>query len=99
MLFAIHCLDDPSTPTARSDLYPQHRAFLDSPAKPIILAGPLLDADGETRIGSLLVIEAEDLDDARRFAASDPFALNKVWKTIVVHGFLKLVENRVPDAA
>lgn len=96
MLFAIHCIDDPATPDARTNLYPQHRAFLDAPSRHVIIAGPLLAEDGETRIGSLLVIEAESLDEARTFAEADPFAINKVWRSIDVRGFLKLVEDRPP---
>ncbi len=98
MLYSIVCLDDPGTPHARGALYPLHRAFLDEPTRHIVIAGPLLDTDAETRIGSLLIIETNSLEDARAFAHSDPFAINKVWKSIEVREFLKLVEDRAPVA-
>jgi uncharacterized protein YciI len=37
------------------------------------LGGPLLTPDGTTMIGSLIVIEAQDLATAERFSAGDPY--------------------------
>jgi hypothetical protein len=94
MNFAIYCLDDPGTPDARDNHYPDHRAFLNAPPSPIVIAGPLLETDTERRIGSLLVIEAETTEEAMMFAQSDPFYKNKVWKSVEVRPFLKAVDNR-----
>lgn len=94
MLYSVYCLDDPATPNARTEFYPLHRAFLDNPPMHVVVAGPLLAPDGETRIGSLLVIEADTVEDAVRHVKSDPFAINNVWESIDVRGFVKLVDNR-----
>ena len=40
----------------------------------IAMAGPVLSDDGETMIGSTFVIEFESLEDARDWAADDPYA-------------------------
>jgi hypothetical protein len=41
-------------------------------------AGPLLD-DEEQPCGSIVVFEAESLEVARRFAASDPYVVERVF--------------------
>jgi uncharacterized protein YciI len=94
MQFAIYCLDDPETPTARDTHYPAHREFLDNPPLPVVIAGPLLEDGSERRIGSLLVIEASSAEEAHSFARSDPFYKHRVWKDIAIRPFLKLVDRR-----
>jgi len=41
-------------------------------------AGALLDDAGNI-IGSLIIYEARDIDQARSFAAADPFAREGIW--------------------
>ena len=94
MYYAIYCLDNPDTPNARDTFYPEHRAFLDNPPLPVCIAGPLLEDGTERRIGSLVVIEAATASEAENFAQSDPFYKNKVWKTVEVRPFLKLIDRR-----
>jgi uncharacterized protein YciI len=91
MHFVIYCLDDPATPQARDQHYAAHRAYLSSAPIPIIAAGPLTDTRGERRIGSMLLVEARDLEEARAFGHSDPFYINKVWKDVNVHPFIKAI--------
>ena len=38
------------------------------------MAGPVLSDDGETMIGSTFVIEFDSLDEAKAWAAEDPYA-------------------------
>lgn len=99
MYFTIYCLDDPATPDARDAFYPEHRAFLDNPPLPILIAGPLLEQETERRIGSLLIVEAENFSEAEGFAKSDPFYRNKVWHSVEVRPFLKLVDGKAPSHA
>ena len=47
-------------------------------ANRVVYAGPLLD-DAEQPCGSVIVFEAESLDAARRFAASDPYVVHGVF--------------------
>ncbi|MBN3780555.1 YciI family protein [Burkholderia sp. Ac-20345] len=91
MHFVIYCLDDPAKPYARDQHYAAHRAYLSSASIPIVVAGPLTDVAGERRIGSMLLVDARDLDEARAFAAGDPFHVNQVWKDVAVHPFIKAI--------
>jgi uncharacterized protein YciI len=72
-LFALHCLDKPGGLALRMATRPDHLAYLDANVDRIRAAGPYLDHGGEAE-GSLLIIEAADLQDARAFAAADPYA-------------------------
>lgn len=44
----------------------------------VVYAGPLLD-DAEQPCGSVIVFEAESLEAARRFAATDPYVVHGVF--------------------
>jgi uncharacterized protein YciI len=51
------------------------------------MAGPLLADDGETMIGSLFVIEAEDAAAVERFRAADPYVRAGLFDRVEVHPF------------
>ncbi|WP_233855411.1 YciI family protein [Paraburkholderia sp. HD33-4] len=75
MYFAIVAIDRPGASDVRTKTRPAHREYLSAPNPGVAyrLGGPLLAPDGTTMIGSLLVIEAQDLSTAERFAANDPY--------------------------
>jgi len=49
----------------------------------VVYAGPILDA-GEQPCGSVVVFEAESLEAARHFAASDPYVVERVFERFEV---------------
>ncbi len=74
MQFAIVCLDKPDHEHLHAENRPAH---IDSPnanLEHVLLAGPFLSEDGERPVGSLLIVEFDDLDQTRAFAAGDPYA-------------------------
>ncbi|WP_088710573.1 YciI family protein [Noviherbaspirillum denitrificans] len=89
--YAIYCVDNPATPNARNEHYPKHREYLASAPLKIVTAGPLTDEAGENRIGSLLLIEAQSIKEARYFAEQDPFYINRVWKEVSIHPYIKAI--------
>lgn len=94
MLYVIYCKDNPSTPTKREEFYDAHRAYLKSASIKILMAGPYTSADGDKKIGSMLVVEAETLKQVEEFQQSDPFALNGVWNEVSVNPYLKAIDQR-----
>ncbi|GAB3628371.1 hypothetical protein PTE30175_01797 [Pandoraea terrae] len=94
MHFVIYCLDNPATPTARDEHYPEHRAHLASAPLKLLVAGPLTEVAGEKRIGSMLLVEAENIAEAKAFAERDPFFVRRVWKDVQIHPFVKSTDNR-----
>ncbi|HEY5817549.1 MAG TPA: YciI-like protein [Mesorhizobium sp.] len=83
MLFAVLCKDKTGQLQLRLDTRPDHVAFLnDLNAKGVLkFAGPFLDGDGKPN-GSLVVIEAGDIDAARAIAGGDPFAKVGLFETV-----------------
>ena len=51
----------------------------------VILAGPLTD-----KIGSLIVVEAESLEEVQAFANDDPYTLHGVFQEVTIHPFLQV---------
>jgi len=82
MLFALTALDKPGSLQLRMDTRPDHVAYLeDLRAKGTLkLAGPFLDVDGKPN-GSFVVVEADDMDDARAILARDPYARAGLFQT------------------
>lgn len=75
MLFAVLCTDKPNALQVRMDTRPEHIVFLDdlNAKGGLAFAGPFLDEAGKPN-GSLVVIDAETIEDARTIAAADPYA-------------------------
>ncbi|MFN0265073.1 YciI family protein [Tepidamorphus sp. 3E244] len=96
MLFAAICRDKPDSLEIRMNARPAHLEHLKTHADSVRLAGPLLADDGETPCGSLLVIEAEDVIEARKILDADPYADAGLFETIELSPWKWVVGN--PDA-
>lgn len=97
-LYAIHALDGPGGAEKRSANLAAHLAHIEAWIARYFVAGPLRDAAGMT-IGSLLVVEAADEDDARAFLAEDPYAAVELWDSIHVSAFAAVAGSAVGGAA
>jgi hypothetical protein len=51
----------------------------------VILAGPLTD-----KTGSLIVVEAESLEEVQTFSQGDPYMINGVFQEVTVHPFMQV---------
>lgn len=94
MNFVIYCTDDPATPNAREEHYPAHRAHLAAATVKLMVAGPFTEVAGERKIGSMLVVEANSIEDVRAFAQRDPFYVHRVWNSVQIHPYVKSTDNR-----
>jgi hypothetical protein len=87
MFYAVWATDSPGTLATRLRVRDAHRARLREPgehAVKVVAGGPTLDeADGSMN-GSLLVIEAENIEAVRRFVDEDPYALEGVYAHVEV---------------
>jgi hypothetical protein len=73
-MLALICRDDPDNPPdLRPQTRPAHLAYLASLGGAVKLGGALLSDDGAAVLGSLLIIEADNLEAARLVAANDPY--------------------------
>lgn len=88
MLFVIIGRDGPDAKELRPKIRPEHLAHLatyDSQGR-VRLAGPLTDGTG-----SLIVIEAGDLEEARAIAEADPYRRHGVFIQVDVHPFKQVL--------
>lgn len=91
MLFAAICLDKPAHAETRLATRGAHLAFLAEHAAKVKLGGPFLDTAGETAIGSLLIIEAEDETAARALLAGDPYAKAGLFARVELRPWRRVV--------
>jgi uncharacterized protein YciI len=71
MLFVVTAIDKKDSLALRLSVREAHFAFAKETAR-IQLGGPFLDANGEM-CGSLMIVEAPDLETAKAWHASDPY--------------------------
>ena len=92
MQFVLYALDKENHLDVRMENRPDHIDFLkkhdgtDTPVQ-VLLAGPLRSDDGETMIGSVLVLEADNKSDIDKFAANDPYAIAGLFQSVSIHEY------------
>jgi len=90
--FVIHAVDRPDALATRAKHYRAHRIHLDDAGRhgvAVMTAGTLVAPDGETPVGSLFVLEADNRAAIDAFIASDPYHANDVWEHVEVHYYRK----------
>jgi uncharacterized protein YciI len=87
-LFAVICRDKPGRLDTRMATREAHLAWLNGAGR-VQLAGPFLQ-DGNP-CGSLLIIESDDIDAARAWAAEDPYVAADVFESVEVMPWRKVI--------
>jgi uncharacterized protein YciI len=85
-LFVLHCVDKPNSLDLRMATRQAHLAYAGGFGGQMKLGGPLLDANGDMA-GSLIVMEAADLDEAEAFSADDPYTKAGLWERVDIKPF------------
>ncbi len=91
MLYLIHCLDKAGSAGVRKDNLPAHVEYLKSKPIDIVMAGPVVGDDGESVIGSFLVVEAGNRAAAETFSANDPYAKAGLFDSVLINAWKKTV--------
>ena len=94
MLFAFHLTDRADAGDLRQRVRPEHKAYLAQVAGRIAFAGPLLEGDGQSMRGSLLVIDFDDRAAALAWLAQEPFTRAGLYANTQVHAFTNLWPQR-----
>ena len=91
MKFVIIGFDGPDGEAKRKIHRQAHLAKMEplDHAGRVILAGPLTD-----KTGSLIVIEADSLEEAQKFAQEDPYTVHGVFERVEVHPFTQVFPKR-----
>jgi len=90
MLYVFHLIDKPGAADLRLRVRPEHKAYLAAMAERMAFAGPLLADDGQTMVGSLLVIDFESRAAATAWLASEPFTQAGLYASTTVYAFSNL---------
>ena len=92
MFFVLHAFDKAGALEKREANYEAHKAFLaDTSAHRVsmVMSGPLVSDDGETMIGSLMILEAPDRAAVEAFNRADPFHAAGIWEKVNITAFVK----------
>jgi uncharacterized protein YciI len=90
-LFSVTNLDKDGALSIRLDNRAAHVDYLKALGDALHLAGPLLSDDGETMIGSQLIVEFTDLAAAHAWASEDPYAKAGLFASSTVRPFKKVL--------
>ncbi len=84
MQFFVHGIDGDGVAGQLDELAEAHWTYMDRFAGQLVARGPTLSADGEEHTGSVHVLEAPDLEAARRFALDEPYARAGLYSSVSV---------------
>jgi uncharacterized protein YciI len=84
MLFVAICMDKSGHLQTRLDHRPGHLAYLNGLKERLKIAGALLGPDAATPVGSMLIYDCANADEARALAAADPFAKAGLFASVDV---------------
>lgn len=93
MLYAIHCQDKLDAAALRQATAPAHSAYMREHAARIVFGGPLLAADGRTRLGTLVVVSAASRAEVDAFLAAEPYHRAGLFARCEVHPYQLIVER------
>lgn len=86
MLYILICRDKPEVGLERRmATRPEHLSYLESEGDKVRIGGAMLTPDEKSPIGSVIVIEADSIEQARAFAQADPYAKADVFSDVEIH--------------
>lgn len=90
MLYVVHCVDKDNHLEVRMENRPAHVEYLKSFGEKLYAAGPTLDEAGNMN-GSVVILDLEDVQQARDFAANDPYAKAGLFARVTVDPWKKVL--------
>lgn len=92
-LFVFQGLDKAGALEVRKATREAHLAWIAALNPRVKVGGPMLSDDGATPVGSMLVVEADTLDEAKALFAQDPYALAGLWQSTSVRPYNWLIKQ------
>jgi len=89
-LYVIIAIDRPGRLDVRKMTRPKHLEHLETLGHCIVTAGPFTSEDG-TPCGSMLVIEANNLEEVESMAANDPYTIAGLFESVTVRPWKHIV--------
>ena len=95
MHYVAICLDKPNSAKVRLENRSAHLDYLRTHADAIKSCGPFLADDGETMVGSMLIIEADDRTGVDKLLARDPYQKAGLFDSVEVRGWRWVIGSPV----
>lgn len=95
--YFVHGVDRENVGAQLEGFAERHWAYMDTHSDRLVARGPTLSADGTSHTGSVHVVEAASMDDARRFAFEEPYWLAGVYASVTVTRFHTVREGTMWD--
>ncbi|MEL7211279.1 MAG: YciI family protein [Pseudomonadota bacterium] len=89
MFYAIVTKDKPGALDVRKANRDAHLAYIKSSGV-VVQAGPFLDEAGEM-CGSLLILDVATLEEAKDWAAQDPYALAGLFESVSIQAWNRVI--------
>lgn len=96
-MFCLICLDKLESRHIRHANRSAHLAYLDASPE-AVCAGPLVDEDGETMIGSMILLDVPDRYTAEMWNAQDPYTRAGLFAWIEIHPWKHLYGSVPPPS-
>ncbi len=90
-MFMVLCLDKPGHLEVRKANRDAHLAWLRQRIEKVVIGGPLLSDDGQSMIGSMLVLDIADRAELDALLADDPYAKAGLFQSVTVHPYKKVL--------
>jgi uncharacterized protein YciI len=84
--FVLLCVDKPNSLDLRMATREAHLAFARGYGDRIKVGGPILSDTGDMA-GSLVILEAADLAEAKAFNTNDPYTQAGLWQSVEIRPF------------
>ncbi len=88
MLVALICIDKAQALQTRLDNRAAHLAYIEQTGI-VAMAGPFLESGA--MVGSLVVLDVEDMAQAKSWAANDPYAKAGLFESVTLREWKKVV--------
>ena len=85
-LFTLVCIDKPGALDLRMATREAHLTWARERMDQLKMGGPFLDEAG-AMVGSLMIVEADDLAAAQAFSAADPYTRAGLFERVDIRGF------------
>lgn len=85
--YLVICRDAPGSADSRTKNLKGHLDHVETHWTRYVTAGPIREPGGEALIGSVFLVLADDLDDAKALMGGDPYITCGMYESITYHEF------------
>jgi hypothetical protein len=87
MWFLIHNTNAPDAAARKPAHARAHQDYLREAQDRMVTAGPYYDADGETRIGSVFIVDFPDIGAAQGWIDAEPYTKQGIYARHAIHRY------------